>query len=462
MSGTQVVRYGAGDKWVAREVTTTGYCNNAFFGTDPAVGTPKVCQILVPGGGLPVPLPASAPTPTPVVVPQPAPAPPPTPAPVVIGPTWMDNLVITRGGVYRGAWQSTDPFKPAVKLMTKEEVTLIGQTRSKGAHVQSGMDHTKLIAPDLFGLGLNPDVAGRNFGGFIDLQNFDMADLGNIEHDHTAGVYLRKWLGLATQAVTIRIRLYKGLNVEGRMSDGKGGYQQNFYRLQHLQFNDVKNVPRVLVEWLDLLDEEGKSYVEDKVNISSSSGTDDSPMEFRFIRGNGAHHGWDPGFDSPKYSGGVVIVDGMLGQNIWIHHCAAANSDNYSFANAGGHRNITIEDNRAAALGRWRDGRLSSVKGDASFYNRDYRRHDLYPGLPAYDVPSIRLRRNYSARSKPTPNNPAARWDYSLEAGLGTYSENTSYQPNNAAVPDSEVQKVLSWWEAQRYSAGVTIGHLGR
>ena len=46
VSGTQLVRYG--NEWVAwvqKSVTGPGQCSNAFFGSDPAPGKGKVCEL---------------------------------------------------------------------------------------------------------------------------------------------------------------------------------------------------------------------------------------------------------------------------------------------------------------------------------------------------------------------------------------------------------------------------------
>ncbi len=45
VSGTQTVRYGTGSSWVSRSVTDSGTCSNAFFGTDPAYGQVKQCEV---------------------------------------------------------------------------------------------------------------------------------------------------------------------------------------------------------------------------------------------------------------------------------------------------------------------------------------------------------------------------------------------------------------------------------
>jgi serine protease len=45
VSGTQTVRYGAGSSWITRSVSGGGVCSNAWFGTDPIVGTVKECDV---------------------------------------------------------------------------------------------------------------------------------------------------------------------------------------------------------------------------------------------------------------------------------------------------------------------------------------------------------------------------------------------------------------------------------
>lgn len=46
-SGTGRVRFGAGANWVEKDVTGGGVCAASFFGSDPAPGVAKSCQILV-------------------------------------------------------------------------------------------------------------------------------------------------------------------------------------------------------------------------------------------------------------------------------------------------------------------------------------------------------------------------------------------------------------------------------
>ncbi len=60
VSGTQLVRYGTGSTWVQKTVSGRVPCTNAFFGSDPAVGITKQCQVMtnVATSSSPVPVPA--------------------------------------------------------------------------------------------------------------------------------------------------------------------------------------------------------------------------------------------------------------------------------------------------------------------------------------------------------------------------------------------------------------------
>jgi serine protease len=53
VSGTQTVRYGHAPYWITATVTGAGSCTNAFFATDPIVGTVKQCEVQASAGSPP-------------------------------------------------------------------------------------------------------------------------------------------------------------------------------------------------------------------------------------------------------------------------------------------------------------------------------------------------------------------------------------------------------------------------
>ena len=83
IDGTKQVRYGVGSSWITRSITGGGQCTNSAFGSDPAPGIVKSCEVLATTatGQTPGPSPSPAPAPAPAPSPSPAPAPGPAPAP---------------------------------------------------------------------------------------------------------------------------------------------------------------------------------------------------------------------------------------------------------------------------------------------------------------------------------------------------------------------------------------------
>jgi RHS repeat-associated protein len=55
ISGTQVVRFGTGTSWVYLSTSASGSCGSDLFGSDPAEGYAKECDVLVVQGSLPPP-----------------------------------------------------------------------------------------------------------------------------------------------------------------------------------------------------------------------------------------------------------------------------------------------------------------------------------------------------------------------------------------------------------------------
>ena len=69
------MRYGANGKYVKRAVSGNASCTNKFFGSDPAPGIFKSCEVLLTTSA-PPPAPAPAPAPSPAPAPAPSPIPP--------------------------------------------------------------------------------------------------------------------------------------------------------------------------------------------------------------------------------------------------------------------------------------------------------------------------------------------------------------------------------------------------
>ena len=124
--------------------------------------------------------------------------------------------------------------------------------------------------------------------------------LENNDLEGTSGIYLLNYRGDFTAAETVRV-VATGAEIDGRKSDGRGGFldfnkrvhrrdgssESGFRIVQFLQMDKVQNVPGMEVAWNEVINEPGKSRVEDNVNIYKSSGTAASPLRIHdnYIQG---------------------------------------------------------------------------------------------------------------------------------------------------------------------------------
>lgn len=147
-------------------------------------------------------------------------------------------------------------------------------------------------------------------------------------------------------------------NIDGRISDGQGGYLAQDYFAQFVQLNNVKACPDVEIAWNEIINEPGNSRVADNINIYLSSGTPNRPILIHdnFVRGA---YPMDPA--SARFSGGGIIVDGGAAAladaaaYIKIYDNQVVGTSNHGISIAAGHH-IEIVRNRLVSSGLLADG----------------------------------------------------------------------------------------------------------
>ncbi|MBE2245314.1 MAG: hypothetical protein IAE86_21380, partial [Burkholderiaceae bacterium] len=331
-------------------------------GIDPAYGVTKQCDLQTAGLTSPR-----------VAKPEPAPpkAPPPPPEPVFVAP-----LVISKGGTYSANWESQDPKVAAVTVSTTEPVVIENcRLRGKGHLVLALRDNTNITVRNCIGEGLNPNVVNTRTGRFVSVYKPGTLVVERNTMLGTGGIYAD---GAGATAKGITVRYNRAQNIEGRLSDGKGGYLSDFVRMQFVQFNNVRATKNVEVAWNQVINEIGKSRVEDNINIYLSSGTADSPMQIHDNYIQGAYPA-DPA--TPKFSGGGIIIDGgtsnlqQAAGFVRIHGNQVVSTTNYGIAIAAGH-DIDVRDNRVVSSGKLSDGRKLAAANVGSYVSNGYG----YPG----------------------------------------------------------------------------------
>ena len=117
------------------------------------------------------------------------------------GVVYSGPIVITSGGTYSGKWQSNNPDVAAVTIRTTAPVIIENSNlQGKGNLIETAVADVDLTVRNSRGYGLNPGVAGRVPGRFLDGQSFDNI---RIEHNYiegTSGIWLLSYKGQSAPA----------------------------------------------------------------------------------------------------------------------------------------------------------------------------------------------------------------------------------------------------------------------
>jgi fibronectin type 3 domain-containing protein len=312
-------------------------------------------------------------------------------------------IVITKGGTYSGSWESQDPNVPAVLVQTSEPVTIENSVvRGRGDLIAGAVDHVKITVRNTSGFGLNPNVAGRAPGRFVTIERFDSADLENNYLESTAGIYMLDYAGNHTINQTITVLDNRAKNIDGRKSNGSGGWldynarfpkkrgsgEEGMELVQFVQFDKVQNVPGINIAWNEVINEPGNSRVEDNISIYQSSGTAGSPILIHdnYIQGAYTIKPWQGDTSDSSYNydwsysgGGIMLGDG-LGSTaggdpafVKAFNNQVISTTNYGIAITAGH-DLEFYNNRIVSAGVLQDGRNISAQNVGAFI------WDLYGG----------------------------------------------------------------------------------
>jgi uncharacterized protein (DUF2141 family) len=296
------------------------------------------------------------------------------------------TLVITKGGTYTGSWESQSAGTPAVLVNTSEPVVILNSTiTGRGDLIASGVDHTDITVKNVKGYGLNPNVYGRAPGRFLTVENFDNVDVQDSYLENTAGIYMLNYAGDHTAAETVKVTDNQAKNIDGRKSDGAGGWldfntrtnkstgktEDGFELMQFVQFDKVLNVSGIEIGWNQVINLPGQSRVEDNISIYKSSGTSSSPILIHdnYIDGAYTIKPWQGDTSDSTYNydwsfsgGGIMLGDGVGSSAatdpafVKAYNNTIVSTTNYGIALSAGH-DLEAYNNRVLSAGVLPDGR---------------------------------------------------------------------------------------------------------
>ena len=338
LQARSTVRYGTGQSWTQKDLDAGTYaCSNDTFGTDPAYGVGKQCQVSSAGAAA---------------------------APSNASSAYSGPLVITKGGTYSGNWESQNPDGPVISVQTSEPVIIENSNLRGKGNLISGYGN-RLTVRNVKGYALNPNIAGRSAGKFINAEEIYNLNVNNNYVEGTSGIYMRAYYGNSTSNETIKITRNQFHNIDGRQSDGNGNYTTNRNIAQAILFNQVKRVPNVEIAWNEIINEAGKSLTEETINTYVSSGTPISPMLIHDNYVQGAYNA-QPTSDSNYAGGGILLGDGVA-DNVLdsgyarVYNNQLVNLANHSLNIIGGVDN-QMYNNRSIYSGKLPDGRIIAIQ----------------------------------------------------------------------------------------------------
>lgn len=278
--------------------------------------------------------------------------------------SYQGPLVITRGGTYSGNWQSLDVNTPAVTIKTSEPVIIENSNiRGRSTLIYSNYAKANVTVRNTRGVALNPDRPAserRSPGRFLKLGDFQSALIYNNELIGTGGMYFYNYLGSPARGQTVRVLRNRARNIDGRFSAGPGRFaDRGFWPVHFVQFNAVKNIVGAEIAWNEIINEPGKSRVEEAINMYLSRGT---PKSYISIHNNYIQGAYPANPVSDGYGGGgIMLGDGWakspdkVSAYLRAEYNQVVGTSNQGIGISGGH-NIEANENRVISSGLLPDG----------------------------------------------------------------------------------------------------------
>ncbi|MEJ8800591.1 glycosyl hydrolase [Pontibacter sp. H249] len=266
-------------------------------------------------------------------------------------------IIITKGGVYTGNWESKSSDVPTLDIRTKEPVIIENsKIRGAGPLIRSLGYSANITVRNTKGYGITPTPYSdyKKPRRFLAADHFRNIVVENCYMENTAGIYLgQRYEGDGTPQNTVSLKFNKVKNIDGRIYNGVA-------IAQFVQFNYRGEAPHIEIAWNEIINEPDKSAVEDNINIYNSRGTPSSPIR---IHNNYIQGAFPFPATSDKYSGGGIITDSPDADStiatayVKVYNNQLVGLGNYCLGIAGGN-NIEMYRNRAIVSARFRDNSL--------------------------------------------------------------------------------------------------------
>lgn len=358
-----------------------------------------------------------------------------------------DALISSRGSaVFDGLWIENTSYSSnngaAIYVTTSQAITIQNCVlKAQQRCISSLTNNSNITVRNNLLLSRNTTQTGQPPG-----RNVNLYQPGTIvvENNTIIGGGILMQAAPSGPGTTARIRYNRMLNVDGRLSDGAGGFileranvtSTYFLPRQFVQVN-IGTFVDADISWNEVINDPFISRPEDTINMSGAVGLVGQYFNIHdnYIQGSGPSRPYDIG-----YSGGGIVVEGAA-QYINIDDNQIVGYNNIGGGIAGGD-NINVRRNRFVSVGR--------VNGRAMLgRNRAWVSLD---GSSTYIVHTD----NAWAWIGQSGNQSDGGFYITNSGNTGNSETGTT----SISASPTEATEVAEWaiWQAKVLAAGVTIG----
>jgi hypothetical protein len=360
------------------------------------------------------------------------------------GPLVVDaNYVKKHGSVITGSYQGTTSV-PAISVTNMSTPIVIANCTLTGPGDLIYAINSNVSVITTTGTGSNPNIANQVKGMFVHAVNpISLTVSKNTINNVSMGVYVSGYSGNRSVSQTITINNNTINNIDGRPSNGNGGYATNgSYNSHGIELLNVTGVPGIVIDWNQIINVASQSQSGQMINLIDASGTVSSPILVHDNYTQGAYP-TDPGVDA--YSGGGILVDGSANDTaastsayINIYNNQVVSTANVGIAIAAGHNN-SVYSNRVISSGIIANGTFVAGSSAIGMYNWNYYEQSaaVFNNNNIHDN-VVGLLRKVSGVLQ--------RADYWLP-GQTTSVNNVAFTPNNSSAPTlaNEAAEFAAW-----------------
>jgi hypothetical protein len=349
------------------------------------------------------------------------------------GPLVVNDAYIKKhGNVIVGNFQGT-LSAPAILVNTSNPV-LITDSILQGPGDMIYGQGVNVSVTNTTGTATNTNIYGQQKGMFLHVEGaINVNAQNNTMTGFTFGIYINSYQGNGTNAQTIKILNNIVNNMDGRPSNGNGGYiTSGQWNAHAFQLNQVRNVPYMEIAWNQIINQPNQGMCSDLINIYVSGGQSGNPLLIHDNYLQGAFPA-NPGPDN--YTGGGIITDGGTSNtatnttsfvNIYNNQMVA--TANYGLSIAAGHDN-QIYNNRVVSSGYTASGAFYPTT-----FGNGINNYNNY-NQPATTFYNNYASNNYSGLIRKNSTGGPMRADWYLPGQASGTGANVAFTPNNTSAP---------------------------